>query len=184
MSEDLQDLLNQLSSDPPEADVSTPKKSSAAPIETVEGNGLESAPIQKIIVDEASLSAHIPTANNPVDLHKYLNRLDGVTDEILAACRADRQEAQDMINMIRHQIEDSLNQNRPPSRMYIDGMVKAVEVKANINMTAVKMIEANAKMLAATKATSNVLVSNNVSVGGDLDLEKILSEPITQDDEY
>jgi hypothetical protein len=68
--------------------------------------------------------------------------------------------------------------------MYIDGMVKAVEVKANINMTAVKMIEANAKMLAATKATSNVLVSNNVSVGGDLDLEKILSEPITQEDEY
>jgi hypothetical protein len=69
--------------------------------------------------------------------------------------------------------------------MYVDGLVAAVEVKANINMTAVKILEANAKMLAATKAAvSNVMVNQNVSVGNnDSDLVKILEEPLTKMDE-
>jgi len=70
--------------------------------------------------------------------------------------------------------------------MFIDGLVKAVEVKANINMTAVKMMEANAKMLASMKATTSVQVNNqNVSVtGNDHDLERILDEPMNADDEF
>lgn len=121
-----------------------------------------------------------------VNLQKYLDRLDGVTDEILGACRSDRQEAQDVIQMFRQEIEQALNQNKAPSRMFVDGLVKAVEVKANINMTAVKMMEANAKMLASMKATTSVQVNNqNVSLtGNDRDLERVLDEPMTADDEY
>lgn len=121
-----------------------------------------------------------------VDLHKYLSRLDGVTDEILNACRSDRQEAQDVINMLRGEIDKSLNKSQAPSRMFVDGLVKAVEVKANINMTAVKMMEANSKMLAAMKATMNVQVTNqNVNVtASDGDLERVLDEPMTADDDY
>lgn len=126
-----------------------------------------------------------PPASPVIDLNKYLVRLDGVTDEILDACRSDRQEAQEVINMFRREIEGAANKNQVP-RMYVDGLVKAVEVKANINMTAVKMMEANAKMLASTKATTNIQVnSQNVNVASnDQDLERILDEPMTPDDEY
>lgn len=173
--EDLQSLMEQLeATDKPE-----PVKPPTA--EEIDKIGTKSEAAVTELLDIAPPAA-------TVDVHKYLNKLDSVTDEILDACRSDRQEAQDVINMFRNEIEQSINQSRPPSRMYVDGLVQAVEVKANINMTAVKILEANAKMLAATKVTgNNVMVNNNVSMGSgsvDTDLEKILSEPITKMDEY
>lgn len=180
--EDLQSLLEQLSPDDPKP---TPAPPPAQVVPTPED-------IDKIGTKSAAAVAELTEIAPPpatVDVHKYLHKLDDVTDEILASCRSDRQEAQDVINMFRNEIEQSINQNRPPQRMYVDGLVQAVEVKANINMTAVKIIEANAKMLAATKVTGNVMVNNvNVAGGGaggvDNDLEKILDEPITKMDEY
>lgn len=128
-----------------------------------------------------------PEAPRPVNINKYLDRLDGVTDEVLNACRSDRQEAQEVILLLRSQINEAITNNKQPSRMWVDGLVKAVEVKSLVNMTAVKIIEANAKILAATKAGgTNVQVNNNsVTVAGtDKDLEKILDEPLTSDDEF
>lgn len=117
-----------------------------------------------------------------IDIEKYHARLDQVTNEILTACRSDRQEAQDVIELLRHQIDDATGNDRAPQRMWVDGLVKAVEVKAGINATAVKIVEANAKMLAATKSNVNIL-NQNVS-GGSQDLEDVLSCPLTESDEY
>lgn len=103
----------------------------------------------------------------------YLEKIDSVADEVLQACRADRQEAQDVINMLRKQCDDAHNRNTIPARMYIDGLVKAVEVKANINTNAVKSMEAVAKMIAATKAGISVN-NNNVNVSS-FELDEILS---------
>ena len=141
----------------------------------------------ELIIEEPKQEAELEIANKPININKYLDRLDGVTDEVLNACRADRQEAQDVILLLRGQINDAITNNKQPSRMWVDGLVKAVEVKSLVNMTAVKIIEANAKILAATKATStNVQVNNNnVTVAGnDKDLEKILDEPLTYEDEF
>lgn len=119
---------------------------------------------------------------------KYLEKLDGVTEEVLSACRSDRQEAQDLIQTLRAEMDTMLARSQPLSKTLVDGIVKAVEVKANINMTAVKMMEANAKMLAATKAAVPTVQLNqqNIGVQGgtDTDLERILSEPMTSEDEY
>lgn len=166
--DDLQDLLHKLGDEP------------AKKVTVDEINNLGAASTTAV----ANLS-EMSALNNPVDVHKYLGKLDDVTDEILAACRSDRQEAQDVIHLLRGQIEQSLNKSQQPNRMYVDGLVAAVEVKANINMTAVKIIEANAKMLAATKAAvNNVMVNQSVSVANaDNDLVKILDEPLTKMDE-
>jgi ribosomal protein S9 len=60
-----------------------------------------------------------------------------------------------------------------------------LEVKANVNMIAVKMMEANAKMLAATKAGAITVNNNNMNVAtGDDYLKQILSEPMASTDEY
>jgi hypothetical protein len=117
-----------------------------------------------------------------IDVVKYHDRLDTVTTEVLTACRSDRQEAQDVIDLLRLQIDDAVNKSQSPQRMWVDGLVKAVEVKAGINATAVKIIEANAKMLAATKAGVNIL-NQNVNTGSQ-DLEELLSRPLTDLDEY
>lgn len=106
-------------------------------------------------------------------INVYLEKIDSVADEVLEACRADRQEAQDVINMLRQQCDDAHRRNSLPARMYIDGLVKAVEVKANINTNAVKSMEAVAKMIAATKAGISVN-NNNVNVSG-AELDEILS---------
>src|SRR6185436_14193794 len=113
-----------------------------------------------------------------VDVIKYHERLDAVTDEILNACRADRQESQDVINLYRGAIDNANLAGRDPARMYVDGLVKAIEVKSNINMTAVKVLEANAKMLAATKA-GGTLIQNNINQtngSSDVDLQRVLDK--------
>jgi len=172
-----------ISVDPSQSDLSKPDDAILFPtdVRNIDDIGSDSTTAFATLMD-TPLAPAVPS----IDLQKYLNRLDGVTDEILGACRSDRQEAQDVIQMFRQEIEQALNQSKAPSRMFIDGLVKAVEVKANINMTAVKMMEANAKMLASMKATTSVQVNNqNVSVtGNDHDLERILDEPMNADDEF
>ena len=108
--------------------------------------------------------------------------MEAVTDEVLKACRSDRQETQDVIDLLRGQIDNATNANTQPQRMWVDGLVKAVEVKANINSTAVKIMEANARMIAATKAGINIL-NQNVQ-GGQTDLNDVLDQPMEPEDEY
>jgi len=132
---------------------------------------------------QESITSTVEEAIRPIiDVVKYHERLDQVTTEVLTACRADRQEAQDVIDLLRLQIDDSISKSHAPQRMWVDGLVKAVEVKAGINATAVKIIEANAKMLAATRAGINIL---NQNIQSDTqDLEDVLSNPLTDLDEF
>jgi hypothetical protein len=132
---------------------------------------------------EEITTAVVETQSTPaIDVVKYHERLDQVTTEVLTACRADRQEAQDVIELLRMQIDDAISKTHAPQRMWVDGLVKAVEVKAGINATAVKIIEANAKMLAATRAGVNIL-NQNIATGSQ-DLEDILNQPLTDLDEF
>ena len=108
-----------------------------------------------------------------VDIARYLDKMEGVADEVLQACRSDRQEAQEVINMLRSQCDQAHSKNQPPARMYVDGLVKSVEVKANINTNAVKVMEGVAKMIAATRAGLNIN-NNNVSFST-AELDEILS---------
>lgn len=183
--DDLQQLLGQLESSEPDnipetiSEILTTETIADKPPEPLLDQ-TEGLPKQEL------LPAEPPDVPKPLNINKYLDRLDGVTEEVLNACRADRQEAQDVILLLRSQINDAITNNKQPSRMWVDGLVKAVEVKSTVNMTAVKIIEANAKILAATKAGSTIQVNNNnVTVaGGDKDLEKILDEPLTFEDEF
>jgi hypothetical protein len=129
--------------------------------------------------DEVQLSDEEPIVG--IQITKYLDKLDDVTDEVLAACRSDRQEAQEVIGIYKKAIEDAVSISKPPARMWVDGLVKAVEVKAGINANAVKMIEANAKMLAATKAGSTL--NQQINIGGD-NLDDVLSQELNEQDDY
>lgn len=118
-----------------------------------------------------------------VDINKKMQQLEVVTDNILSACEADRMQAQEAIDLIRGEIERTLQQQGRPPTAFVEGLIKAIEVKAGINLTAVKIMEANAKMLAATKAGTSVNVNTNNSVSN-VSLTDILSQPVSPTDEY
>ena len=192
-NDDLQDLLDQLDDDVVEQIENEVNRADDGEIEEIIENEVDEEPVDQTIeftlkpldtrqVEEISTVISETVASPTIDVVKYHAQLDQVTTEVLSACRADRQEAQDVIDLVRRQIDDAVNKNQSPQRMWVDGLVKAVEVKAGINATAVKIIEANAKMLAATRAGVNIL-NQNINTGSQ-DLEDVLSHPLTDLDEF
>ncbi len=100
-----------------------------------------------------------------VDLRKQFEQFDVVTDEILQGTRSDRQETQDTIVLLRTEVDKAIAAHKDPARMYVDNLVKALEVKATINQTAVKMMEAKAKLLAATKGGVTIQTNIQTNMG-------------------
>jgi hypothetical protein len=195
MDDDLQSLLNQLDIDGSDVEdtqsvantqATEEVQEIATPTETTESKALSSIDVKTDAVTGVSEAQEIVDTDVVNHTKKYLSKLDDVTDEILTACRSDRQEAQEVIVLYKSQIEDALTSNRDPQRMYVDGLVQAVEVKSNINLAMVKIMEANAKMLASLKAGSSLNIKNNINVAAsnDKELENILDEPITEIDDY
>lgn len=125
-----------------------------------------------------------------VDMRKQFAQMELVTEEILQGTRADRQECQDTINLLRGEIDKAIGGGSQPQRMYVDNLVSALEVKATVNMTAVKIMEAKAKLLAATKAGTVIQnqitnANSNVNTGvNDKMLSDLLSQPLSNEDEY
>ena len=67
--------------------------------------------------------------SDTVDIHKYLRRLDDVTDDVLAACKSDRAETQGLINILRDQVEMSITSGSKLSTGIVESLVKAIEYK-------------------------------------------------------
>ena len=130
-----------------------------------------------------------PTEDPVVDLRKTFEQAERFVDEIHQGARGDRQETQDAINLCRSEIDKSIAAGGNPSRMWVDNLAKILEVKATINMTAIKAMELKAKLLAATKAGVVVNNSNNnAAIAGtgaqDKSLVELLSSnPLNSDGE-
>lgn len=172
LGDELFEMLNDLESEPVKPEVIPVAATPPAVVQTV------------VIAQDTPDpdAAPVPTLSN-----KYLGRVDDVAEEILQACRSDRQEAQETITLLRDQIDTSLSAGRSPERIYFESLVKAIEVKANINTNAVKAMEMTAKMLAALKpsmAPQTTINNQNAIASTDADLDKLLSEPLRPTDEY
>ena len=173
---ELTDLLGQLD------EIDNAPKETVESESTVEPSGLEPhvlKPKDKQIALSEPQNTPDEVIPHNVDVVQYFERYDAMAEEIFAACRNDRREAQEVIALCKEQIGEAIDNDRSPARMYVDSLVKAVEVKANVNDTTVKMIDAGAKLLAAAKNQINIQ-QNNVSIGDDLD--DILNRPMN--DEY
>lgn len=177
IDDELKDLFNKLDDDDEEIDHPASK-----PVEFSNPEpALKPIPIEVQLDNIPAQASEEPTVPN--DVAKKLKQLDEVTDNILKACEDDRKQAQEAIDLIKGEIEGSLrNQSRPPAA-FVEGLIKAIEVKAGINLTAVKIMEANAKMLAATKAGTSLTVNNNNSMAS-ASLSELLSQPMSSMDEF
>jgi hypothetical protein len=112
--------------------------------------------------------------DNPIDINKKMAQLDSVTQDVLESCKSDRMQAQEAIDIIRGEIDKKINENRSPSSTYMEVLIKAIEVKSGINQIAVKMMEANAKMISSTKASGTNVSVNNINAPS---LTDVLSKP-------
>lgn len=190
MDEELNDLIEELDAAdeptilPPEPDPDSIEFPPDTPISlTTSEPPLRTELVSRPIIEEIrSLDAETPEGSSSptVDLNKFVERYEVISKEILDCCRADRQEAQDAANLCRSQIDDILkttNNPREVPRIYVESLVKAIEVKANINTNAVKIIDSGAKLIASIKSQININnTNNNLSV--DKELSALLATPL------
>jgi hypothetical protein len=169
IDDDLKNLLDQLDDQDISEENSPPEKPDIQDQSALHGTATALRPIEEPIRVQVEDQ---PNTEQTIAISKYLDKMDMVADEVLQSCRSDRQEAQEVIDMLRNQCQDAHARNQSPARMYVDGLVKAVEVKANINTNAVKVMEGVAKMIAATKSGLNIQ-NNNVTVSA-TELDEVL----------
>jgi len=134
----------------------------------------------------------VPVEPPLVDIRKQFDQFDEVAQEVIQGTRHDRQEIQDAIDLCRSEIDKAVTRSANPSRMWVDNLTKALEIKATVNLTAIKALEAKAKLLAATKAGVNVVNTNNnaalaaSATASDDELVRVLQNPFDSggEDEY
>lgn len=212
LDDEMKGLLNQLDetgedyvTDRMVADVAGVEGDSSPPMTVVENVVTEPAPpalppqtsevrtLQSSDVITAEPTVPLPPPPEPVvDIKKQFEQFDAIAEEVVQGTRHDRQETQDAINLCRGEIQKAVNNGQNPSRMWVDNLTKALEIKATVNLTAIKALEAKAKLLAATKAgvqvqNNNLIQNSNVSTMADASLVDLLnSNPLDSsgEDEY
>lgn len=156
---DIDDLLGELDEDEPASEIAA-------------GTELE------VVRDDG------PVAEPPViDVRANVERALSIQEEILASWRSDRCEAQDAANFIKRDVIDPIVQaGDRPSAGLIEQYVKALEVKAATNQTAVKCMDGIAKLLAATKQGGPSVQNNTLIAGNNKDLIAALKRPVLTSD--
>lgn len=134
---------------------------------------------EKVVVNLDNEPTDMAVSAEPViDIAKKMAQLDSVTQDVLASCKADREQTQQAIDIIRTEINKKIAEDRSPSSTYMEVLIKAIEVKSGINQIAVKMMEANAKMISSTKAGGTSVNVNNLNSQS---LADVLSKPPTEE---
>lgn len=105
-----------------------------------------------------------------IEATQLLSDFQQTSHEILGNFREDRRQVDEVV---RH-LWDKVKNNEDIPRTYIEQLVSALGVKADINANACKLLEAKAKMMSAGK--SAFINNNNIFAGSDLD--ELLDRPI------
>jgi hypothetical protein len=108
------------------------------------------------------------------DIKEILSKFDSVSESILHNFACDRVEIEDAINEIR---QIFLGHKKPPQYI-VEGLVSALRLKVENNSNAIKMLDAYAKIISATKGT-NVFSQTNTNIN----LETLLSQNIEDEDD-
>jgi hypothetical protein len=128
------------------------------------------------------------------DTKAEFDHFNAISDEMIQCARADRQETQDAITLVRTQIDKTIQSTTGVAKIergLLDNLSLLLEVKKDISMTFAKALESRVKLIAALKP-NQINIQNNVGAGAtpggmvDQDLVKTLSIPVDVegDDEY
>lgn len=123
---------------------------------------------QKIIDDEAD-----DVAEDDVDeFEQYVvEKSQALTDLVLANCAEDREEASVAIQMIKDLIA---SQDKVVHGGTLQRLLQAIDTRAGITQTVVKVLESQAKILSARKGPSKSITNNSNTSIGNADLVAML----------
>ncbi len=105
---------------------------------------------------------------------------DALSKNILNKWEGDREQLESTIQSF---ITAMGNDPNTAARPVVEGLVSLLETKINSTAIAVKLFEANNKMMAALKGTAGVVINNqNIATGGNnVELTELLSSPVEDD---
>lgn len=118
-----------------------------------------------------------PVDPNQIDAAKLLKQYLAVYEKFLTNYDADRDQIE---KTIKH-LEDIVLNVGGAQRVHVEMLVAALRVKTETNGNVVKALDSIAKILAAAKGTQ-VLINNN-STNTQVDLAKILAQPLYPDEQ-
>jgi hypothetical protein len=179
MSDEFDNLLNQLDDEDGGFSFVEPKSVESTKIsddlDSLEDSISSASVIRPISTTTEFSISQVQAPITTTDLlDKYGEQLETVTRQILDACRTDRQEAQEVISDLRDRLS---NIDGAPPRSLVDGLVKAIEVKSSINQNAIKIMDTNAKFIAASKP--KIGTQNNLNISDSTEeLKKILGPAV------
>ena len=117
-------------------------------------------------------------------LNSIAEDYNDVGQEIIDSWRKNNTEIQAVIDHLKDALLDgsvvSAQTGAIPG-VYLEQLVKAMDVKSNMSMTVVKVLEAKTKLLAASKSGSGTRNSVNVNITTPSELDSILSQPVDDD---
>jgi hypothetical protein len=116
---------------------------------------------------------------------KTLADFDEASAEILGNYRSDQAQLQDAIDYLRDVVrgQQVVNGNGSVPGVYVEGWIKACEVKASLGQTVVKLLDSKTRLIGATKAAQQIAIinQNNTGDGDSTDLKKLLSQDVELD---
>lgn len=134
----------------------------------------------ELAVTEESPLASQDEIKPTIDVHKHVRKFENVSGEILDSWRADREEAQSAVNLLRNMIEDAIAKGGHPTGTWLEAYVGAIKAKADANSTASKLLDTTVKLINLAKP--NVKVNNTTTTVNHNSLTAILNDPIRSDD--
>jgi hypothetical protein len=121
-----------------------------------------------------------------IDPARLMADFDKQADDILKKVAEDRGRARSIMVMCEEAIRpEGGPANHEAPRIFLEAMVKALEVGANANQTAVKVLDSRSKLVIALKGQIGVNINNNNSAaagaGVDPELTRLLEKPTMED---
>jgi hypothetical protein len=110
------------------------------------------------------------------DLSSIVNRFDKDYSEVQTNLKNDRKKIEEVIEILLNRVK---NNNEAESDTI--SLVKALDVLADTNGNAVKLLDSRSKLLSATKSTINSMQTHVSVTGNDVELQNILKQPVGVD---
>lgn len=142
-----------------------PEPELSGPAVEPETTALEPLPIDK------------PKSAEIFDLREVVSRFDDDYNEVQTNLKKDRSKINAVIERLMVKMDEG-----EASATETEMLVKALEVMANTNGHAVKLLDSRSKLLSATKSSAQALIQQNFgATGNNAELQKILAQPVDDD---
>lgn len=186
-SDDLEAAGDELASDDIVSDISETSKTNAvndliAEEMSISKPKITSKPLAQLVKNTEVIVQTDPLLEISEMLQKIKNEFDTIKGRVLESWESDRAQTQTVIDILFNDLQ-SMGAQTP--RVYIEGLVKLLEVKSNSNITPVKLLDAQTRLLQAIKGGAGVVINNSASAAAGAstngELTKLLSEPAVSD---